>query len=115
MKRCTYCGKEYPDDLSECAIDGQFLQHVVPTLPARAKPPVSEPQGIGDISRYSFMKPTAAIALTLVVVVASMIISVLIRFPVYLFTVSMSAVWAALDASGLRRQCISDPLFVGEP
>ena len=35
MKRCPYCGKEYPDEASECAIDGQplapFPPEVVPT------------------------------------------------------------------------------------
>lgn len=25
MKKCTYCGKEYPDEAKECAIDGQPL------------------------------------------------------------------------------------------
>ena len=28
MKRCTYCGKEYPDDAVVCATDGQPLQPV---------------------------------------------------------------------------------------
>jgi hypothetical protein len=25
MKKCTWCGKEYPDDAEACAIDGQLL------------------------------------------------------------------------------------------
>jgi len=28
MKKCSYCGKEYPDEASVCAIDGQPLQPV---------------------------------------------------------------------------------------
>jgi len=26
MKHCTYCGKEYPDELEKCPIDGNHLQ-----------------------------------------------------------------------------------------
>lgn len=33
MKRCTYCGKEWPDDASVCAVDGRPLQDFVPLLP----------------------------------------------------------------------------------
>jgi hypothetical protein len=34
MKRCSYCGKEYPDEASVCAVDGQPLQPVAPPLVA---------------------------------------------------------------------------------
>jgi hypothetical protein len=30
MKKCSYCGKEYPDDATVCAIDGQPLEPIVP-------------------------------------------------------------------------------------
>ncbi|HUA38225.1 MAG TPA: hypothetical protein VMA35_07465 [Candidatus Sulfopaludibacter sp.] len=30
MKRCEYCGKEYPDEASECAIDGEPLEPFPP-------------------------------------------------------------------------------------
>ncbi|MGA2240815.1 MAG: hypothetical protein ABSH11_02100 [Verrucomicrobiota bacterium] len=30
MKKCTYCGKEYPDEASECVIDGQPLASFPP-------------------------------------------------------------------------------------
>jgi hypothetical protein len=36
MKRCTYCGKEYTDEISECIIDGQPLAPLFP---------VSSPKG----------------------------------------------------------------------
>ena len=28
MKKCTYCGKEYPDEASVCAVDEQPLERV---------------------------------------------------------------------------------------
>jgi hypothetical protein len=31
MKKCPYCGKEYPDEVSVCAIDGNALSDGVPT------------------------------------------------------------------------------------
>lgn len=37
MKKCSYCGKEHPDEASVCNIDGQPLQSV-----ASAPPPVME-------------------------------------------------------------------------
>jgi hypothetical protein len=40
MKRCTYCGKEYPDEASECTIDHQPLASSIP-----------EPEPPGDDSR----------------------------------------------------------------
>jgi hypothetical protein len=37
MKRCNYCGKEYPDDAIECAVDGQALDRIgPPPLPSSA-------------------------------------------------------------------------------
>jgi hypothetical protein len=30
MKQCTYCGKDYPDEASICAIDEQPLREIVP-------------------------------------------------------------------------------------
>lgn len=33
MKRCTKCGKDYPDEATACAIDGQPLAAISPTPP----------------------------------------------------------------------------------
>jgi uncharacterized Zn-finger protein len=30
MKKCNYCGKEYPDEATVCAIDREFLADVIP-------------------------------------------------------------------------------------
>lgn len=37
MKKCTYCGKEYPDEAVVCAIDGYALQAVT-AMPQQAPP-----------------------------------------------------------------------------
>ena len=39
MKKCTYCGKQYPDEAVVCAADGQPLQPIAPG----AVPPVTAP------------------------------------------------------------------------
>ena len=38
MKKCTYCGKQYPDEAVVCAVDGQPLQ---PVASPGAAPPVT--------------------------------------------------------------------------
>ncbi len=48
MKRCTYCGAQYSDETSVCAIDGQPLKVIAPPLTASTPPPVSERQQIVD-------------------------------------------------------------------
>jgi hypothetical protein len=48
MKQCTYCGKEYSDEASVCAIDGQPLKDVLPAPPASPPPTVGEKQQIID-------------------------------------------------------------------
>jgi hypothetical protein len=48
MKTCSYCGKQYPDDATACAIDGQPLQAVVPATIAPTPPPDLTRQQIID-------------------------------------------------------------------
>ena len=41
MKKCKYCGKDYPDEATDCAIDGQPLDMDTvnpPVLPKPSKP-----------------------------------------------------------------------------
>lgn len=48
MKTCTYCGKQYLDEASVCAIDGYPLQ---PVAPAQGVAPVSQKHsGLGIVS-----------------------------------------------------------------
>jgi hypothetical protein len=44
MKRCPYCGKEYPDEASECAIDGQPLAPFPPDAEPTKDDPCDEPK-----------------------------------------------------------------------
>ena len=49
MKKCTYCGKEYPDEAKACAVDAQPLIRVPstgmpPELTGDATPDGSEPE-----------------------------------------------------------------------
>jgi hypothetical protein len=48
MKKCTYCGQQYPDEASACAIDGQALLDIMPALTASPAAPVGERQQIID-------------------------------------------------------------------
>jgi hypothetical protein len=47
MKKCSYCGKDYPDDATVCAVDQNPLvtigQAVAPAAAAAAKPSVPAP------------------------------------------------------------------------
>jgi hypothetical protein len=45
MKKCTYCGKEFPDVATSCDIDGQALVHFNPPPIELERPPVR-----GDVS-----------------------------------------------------------------
>jgi hypothetical protein len=38
MKQCSYCGKEYPDDATECAIDATPFVEISPDTPEPAAP-----------------------------------------------------------------------------
>ena len=42
MKRCTYCGKEYSDDISQCLVDGQPVEGPGETIAAAVleQPPI---------------------------------------------------------------------------
>lgn len=42
MKKCPYCGVEYPDEASVCAIDGERLQGIARGEPALASVPQPE-------------------------------------------------------------------------
>ena len=46
MKKCSYCGKEYPDDATICIVDQQPLQEVHPPFLNRPAPaPFPAPSG----------------------------------------------------------------------
>jgi hypothetical protein len=43
MKKCTYCGKEYPDDATVCVLDEQPLKRVGPPPIGSQTDPVGQP------------------------------------------------------------------------
>jgi hypothetical protein len=51
MKHCTYCGKEYPDDVEVCQTDGEALQAVGAPSPA-PQPSVMQSSWNKDLSGY---------------------------------------------------------------
>jgi len=57
MKKCSYCGKEYPDDALVCATDGQPLQPVTPPTPA---PPFPVPQYPPQRKALTYIAPLRA-------------------------------------------------------
>jgi hypothetical protein len=61
MKKCTYCGKEYPDDVLICPNDAWPL--VDPNAPAAPPPPVMQPQ---SQLNYGFVLMLAAVIATIV-------------------------------------------------
>lgn len=51
MKRCPYCGAEYPDDASECSIDREPLSENVPQpLPTSEQFGESAQSVVGDVA-----------------------------------------------------------------
>ena len=104
MKKCTYCGKEYADEnLLACPVDGQPLVSFVPIPASVPAHPPSRPEPV---------HVAGAIALTLIVLFASAIVSALIHFPLVLLIVPATAVWAVLDVTRLRKAYAADPSFV---
>jgi hypothetical protein len=61
------------------------------------------------------MKVGPAIALTMAVMVVSVILTTSMHFPVFLLTVPATAVWAVSDVVRLRQRYSADPAFVPSP
>jgi hypothetical protein len=56
MKKCTYCGKEYPDDTTVCALDEQPLERVGPPPVSQANTvtkPVMHPNVVAAVHAYA--------------------------------------------------------------
>ena len=52
MKICTHCGKEYPDDVLNCALDGQPVTAVSMRGAPATSPPPSVPSAKSENGRY---------------------------------------------------------------
>lgn len=55
MKRCSYCGAEYPDEVSVCVIDKQPLQEIG-SLILPAPPPADKPEASDLLQLVRMMK-----------------------------------------------------------
>lgn len=56
MKKCTYCGKEYPEEATTCALDGQALE-VVTVKPPELPKPSPKPDSIpvpAEVRRFNW-------------------------------------------------------------
>jgi len=62
MKKCTYCGREYTDEVSECAIDGQPLAPFPPEPALTEDDPPDEPQTVTVRTFSSYESAELAVA-----------------------------------------------------
>lgn len=51
MKKCTYCGKAYPDNVLNCPVDGEPVKEAPPSDSAPVSPPPLPPQKTAE-GRY---------------------------------------------------------------
>ena len=73
MKKCTYCGKEYPDEATSCSIDGQPLKDLSPPslTPPQAESQHSQRASHGSrkrISHISIHQTSKVMAILFVVI-----------------------------------------------
>ncbi len=57
MKRCPYCGKEYPDEVVKCFIDGHSLPEIVCRPPSSKKQPNVPCQALDSAGAVPDSKP----------------------------------------------------------
>ena len=92
MKRCTWCGREHPDDASVCSLDQQPLELVA--LPS-ALPESSSPQsGTG-------WPPQVVVPAVVWLIVNFLLVGLFTVGASFLFGL-LTALWAAIDCSKLQ-------------
>jgi len=57
MKRCPYCGKEYPDEVVKCFIGGHSLPEIVLQAPSSKKQPNVPCQALDSAGAVPDSKP----------------------------------------------------------
>jgi hypothetical protein len=93
MKRCAYCGQEYPDDASECVIDKQPLSGVESsTLPA--PPPANRHWHKISREMKIFAHPLVITGLSLMIFSAFVLLDAL-----------MSLAWSEAAIGGVLGSC----------
>lgn len=93
MKRCAYCGREYPDEATRCALDQQPLELLVSAPKA---PPA--PSGLHSSNGWP---PQVVIAAVLWLIVNFFLVGLLSVAASFLFGL-LTALWAAIDCSKLQ-------------
>jgi hypothetical protein len=90
MKQCTWCGKDYPDDASVCAIDGQPLATRKSPEAAAAEKEASKPW-----PRQVVMPAVLWLAINILLIVWP-------GFGVNLLFNLATAIWAAFDSAQFK-------------
>src|SRR4051812_32802608 len=92
MKRCTYCGREYPDNATACSLDQQPLDLITspsgPSEPSDSKPT----QGC----------PPQVLVPAVIWLVANFLLVGFFTVAASLVFGLLTALWAAIDCSRLR-------------
>ena len=92
MKRCTYCGREHPDEATACSFDQQRLESI--TSPSGAsEPPDSQPS--------KGWPPQIVVPAVSWLVVNFVLVGFHIIGASFLFGL-LTALWAAVDCSKLQ-------------
>src|SRR5437868_2833063 len=92
MKRCTYCGREHPDDAAACSIDDQPLE-LINSPSAASKPSDSQ-------TTKSF--PQQVVVPAILWLVANFLIVGFLTLAASFVFCLLTALWAAIDCSRIR-------------
>ena len=92
MKRCTYCGREHPDEATVCALDQQPLELVATSSGTPESPSSQSSKG---------WPPQVVVPAVLWLVVNFLLIGLFTVGASFLFGL-LTALWAAIDCSRLQ-------------
>jgi hypothetical protein len=105
MKKCPYCGKEYPDEVPKCAVDKTPLGSDAPT-------PILLSEGTNDV-RTRFRKVrTMAIYGAILFGALTILLPFVVGFPA--FTILAEPAGALLDFAGFdpKNSFVHSPVFL---
>src|SRR5712692_4843185 len=76
MKKCTYCGNEYPDEATTCPTDGQPLVPLAPQRPATVPPRHATPTGLTKRLSHISIHQTSKVLVILYVAIGILFIPI---------------------------------------